>query len=111
MASVIRIPATHGWIFPSHVHLQMLEEVVVLIAGEGHHHPHCARQCGVHQGVTAARDERCLGQADYRLTNVCDCNAFSLLSSSTEQPSIPEAFGACRIFLHIVVGALWQPDQ
>ena len=37
-----KVPATHWWIFPPHVHLQMLEEVMVFIACEGHHHPHCA---------------------------------------------------------------------
>ena len=89
----------------------MLEEVVVLVAGEGHHHPHCAGQGGVHQRVAASRNERCLGQADDRLSNVCDRNALSLLPGPAEQSSIPEAFGARRIFLHVVVGALRQPDQ
>ena len=105
------VPATHGWIFSSHVHLQMLEKVMVLIAGEGHHHPHCAGQGGVHQRVTASRNQGRLGQADYRLTNVGDCYALSLLTSSAEQPSVPEAFGARGIFLDIVIGALWQSDQ
>ena len=78
------IPATHGWILPSHVHLEMLEEVMVLIAGEGHHHPHCTRQGSVHQRIAAARNQSRFGQADYGLANVGDCDALSLLTSSTE---------------------------
>ena len=77
------IPATHGWILPSHVHLQMLEEVMVLIAGEGHHHPHCATQGGVDQRIAAARNQGCFGQTDYGLANVSDCDALSLLTSPT----------------------------
>ena len=45
------VSATQRRIFSSHVHLQVLEEVVVLHAGEGDQHAHTATESSVHQAV------------------------------------------------------------
>jgi hypothetical protein len=51
------ISACHGRVFCPHVHLQMLEEVVVLARSERDQHSDGARQRRVHQGVVASRNK------------------------------------------------------
>ena len=50
----------------------MLEEVVVLVGGEGHQHPHGAGQSGVDQGVHAAGDQVGFLEAENTFKKIID---------------------------------------
>ena len=50
------------------MHLQVLEEVVVLHGGEGDEHPDTAGESCVDQAVRAPGDESRLGEGDNRLS-------------------------------------------
>ena len=76
------IPAAQRRILAPHVHLQMLEKVVVLVGREGHQHAHRAGQAGVHQRVRAAGDERGLLQGEHRFADVKDGHALGLLAGT-----------------------------
>ena len=52
------VTATQRRVLRPHVHLQVLEEVHVLVRSEGHQHSDSARDGGVHQRLAAARNQR-----------------------------------------------------
>ena len=54
----------------AHVHLQMLEEVVVLVAGEGHEDADGAADGRVDERLATSGDESCLLQRHHCLANV-----------------------------------------
>ena len=52
------VAAAEGRVLGPHVHLQVLEEVHVLVRGEGYQDAHRAGDSGVHQRLAATRDQR-----------------------------------------------------
>lgn len=51
------VTAANGWILGTHVHFQMLEEIVVFVGGERNQHSYCAGESCIHQSLGTTRNE------------------------------------------------------
>ena len=83
------IAAAQGGVLGAHVHLEVLEEVVVLVGAERHEHADGAGEGCVDDGVVAARDQRGLLQTGHGLAQVEGAEQVDFLGGAVEQASVP----------------------
>ena len=92
----------------AHVHLEVLEKVSVLVGAERHEHADGARESRVDERIAAARHKCGLLQRGDRLAQVKATQRLDLLRRAIQQATIPQAFVARRIDVHVVGATGWQ---
>ena len=78
------VPPANGRVLRPHMHLQMLEKIMVLMGRKGYQHAHRPRQGGVDQGVVAPRDQVGLLQGQGDLPYVYGANTVGFLRGPVE---------------------------
>ena len=114
-------------VLSSEVHLEVLEEVVVLHGGEGDEHADTTRESCVDQAVRSSRYESGLGEGDDGLscgercemlsggeenvTYMSDGHTVRLLAGPGEQAPVPQRLGPRGILGHVIVGVAGEPHE
>lgn len=104
------VAAAERRMLAAHVHLEVLKEVMILVAGEGHEDADGAAEGRVDEGLAATGNEGGLLQGHDRLADVEARDRVGLLGGAVEEAPVPEGLVARWILVDVVVYAAGQAD-